>query len=95
MSTEVEVDVSVLSDLEFEITCEMNWFRDDSEKTLLPSCENPATWQVDYISHMSDHEPGSSFCCDNCLIRLRAWAEIYSCHLCKSYGFFKNVVRIK
>ena len=92
MSTQVEVDTSVLSDLEFEIPCGIRWYL----KTVkLPDCPNPSAWQVDYISHSSDHEHGTEFCCDECLLKLRAWANRSVCAECSSFGFFKNVVRIK
>jgi hypothetical protein len=53
MSTATEVDTSTLSELDFDITCQMAWYW-VATKEVASTCDNDATLLVTYTSYIWD-----------------------------------------
>lgn len=65
MSTVVETDTTTLSELDFDITCQMAWYY-VATKELARRCDNDATLVVTYRSYIWDNVRTIPMC-EECL----------------------------
>lgn len=81
MSTEVEIDTSVLDQMDFEPTCEIEWLNWMTGNR--KGCENTAEYLMTFYSHATD-EVRTKLACQSCV----DWAQNHGevCPKCISQG---------